>query len=57
MFDFRILHRVPELIADHQLALYLKTYDNVNSVIHNMSPIPNNWNTWCEERYGYNSSS
>lgn len=50
-----MLHRVSKLVPQNQLLYYLKTYVDVTNEIHINSPNPENWETWCAERYSCNS--
>lgn len=52
-----MLHRVSKLIHNEKLELYLKTYDEVNNDIFMKSDAPDNWATWCLERYDCNSTN
>jgi len=56
MFYFRVLHRVHKFIPSDKLESYLKAYKDVNDEIHAKSLVPDNWVTWCLERYNCNSS-
>lgn len=54
LFDFRMLQGVSKFIPNRKLELYLKTYDDVNNVIYSKSNSPENWASWCLERYTCN---
>jgi len=38
-------------IPNDKLLYYVKAYDDVINEIHMKSPNPDNWETWCFERY------
>ncbi|VVC34766.1 Hypothetical protein CINCED_3A025774 [Cinara cedri] len=46
-----VLHRVSKLIPNEKLESYIRTYDNVSDEIYRKSEAPDNWETWCFERY------
>lgn len=56
LFNFRVLHRVSKPIPHDKLLNYLKAYDDVINEIHMKSPNPDNWETWCYERYDCNDT-
>lgn len=57
LFDFRMLHRVSKIIPNDKLETYLKTYKDVNNEIYTQSSTPDNWSTWCLERYSCNNDN
>lgn len=57
LFDFRVVHRVSKLIPNVKLETYLKTYKDVNNEIYSKSSTPDNWSTWCFERYNCNDDN
>lgn len=46
-----MLRRVSNYIPDDKIDFYLQTYKDVNNEIYTMTLKPNNWTTWCSERY------
>lgn len=52
----RILNGVSNIIPTDKLELYHKTYKAVNSEMYTKLPAPDNWATWCIDRYAcYNT--
>jgi len=49
-----MLYRVSKVIPNEKLESYLKAYSDVNNVIYNKSNNPENWVTWCSDRYECN---
>lgn len=49
-----MLYRVSKVIPNEKLESYLKAYSDVNNVIYNKSDNPENWVTWCSDRYDCN---
>ncbi|CAI6363921.1 unnamed protein product [Macrosiphum euphorbiae] len=49
-----MLYRVSKVIPNDKLQSYLKAYSDVNNVIYNKSDNPENWSTWCSDRYDCN---
>lgn len=56
LFDLRALHRVSNPVPNDKLLYYIKAYDDVINEIHMKSPNPDNWETWCFERYDCNNT-
>lgn len=54
---FRMLFRISKFIPNDKLESYLKTYKDVNNEIRIKSSTPDNWATWCSERYECNNNS
>lgn len=44
------------IISNDKLESYLKTYEAVNNEIYTKLPTPDNWTTWCQERYNCNNT-